>query len=223
MKEKVFYVINLDNKRITLLSIFLIGLLFSFFFLGVSIGRKRGQVQEDLSLNSLNNSTTAPSSEPTQEQTQHIATNSPASQNGPREEEIKFRNLPPGSEIVDLRTNVSSTKKEEVAKISADAPTEPHKEKKLVKREKESKKSEIASRKSAHRNEGVFYVQIAAFKGHEKADELKSSMGGKSYVKKTKNGYFTVRIGNFSTREDADKSIKKLPSNLKEKAIVSKE
>ncbi|WP_039948279.1 SPOR domain-containing protein [Leptospira fainei] len=223
MKEKIFYVINLDNKRITLLSIFLIGLLFSFFFLGVSIGRKRGQVQEDLSLNSHNNSTVALSSEPTQGQTPHIAANSAATQNGPREEEIKFRNLPPGSEIVDLRTNVSSTKKEDVAKISADAPSEPHKEKKLVKREKESKKSEVVSRKSVHKNEGGFYVQIAAFKGREKADELKSSIGGKSYVKKTKNGYFTVRMGNFPSREDADKSIKKLPSNLKEKAIVSKE
>lgn len=184
MKEKVFYVINLDNKRITLLSAFLIGLLFSFFFLGVSIGRKRGQVQEDLSLNSLNNSTTAQPAEPTQGQTQHIAINSSAPQNGTREEEIKFRNLPPGSEIVDLRSTVSPTKKEEVAKISADAPGEPHKEKKLVKREKDSKKSEIVSRKSAHRNEAGFYVQIAAFKGREKADELKSSIGGKSYVKK---------------------------------------
>ncbi|APY25075.1 Sporulation and cell division repeat protein [Leptospira borgpetersenii str. 4E] len=31
MKEKIFYVINLDNKRILILSTFLIGLLFSFF------------------------------------------------------------------------------------------------------------------------------------------------------------------------------------------------
>lgn len=39
MREKIFYVINLDKNRIGLLSLLLLGLLFSFFFLGVSVGR----------------------------------------------------------------------------------------------------------------------------------------------------------------------------------------
>lgn len=39
MKEKVFYVINLDKQRIGVLSLFLFALFFSIFFLGVSVGK----------------------------------------------------------------------------------------------------------------------------------------------------------------------------------------
>ncbi|TGK15599.1 SPOR domain-containing protein [Leptospira fluminis] len=222
MKEKVFYVINLDNKRIALLSMFLIALLFSFFFLGVSIGRKKGHVQEDLSLNQgLEPSSSAV---PTSVQPTPVASNSITSGNPPKEEEIKFRNLPPGTEVVDLRAETAS-KKEDPAKLAPEAPSEPHKEKKIVKREKDSKKGGASSvaHKSPRKHEAGFYVQVAAFKGKEKADELKSSLGGKSYVKKTKNGYYTVRMGNFSSREEADGSMKKLPSNLRGNALITKE
>ncbi|TGL99769.1 SPOR domain-containing protein [Leptospira jelokensis] len=39
MKERVFYVINLDKQRIGVLSLFLFALFFSIFFLGVSVGK----------------------------------------------------------------------------------------------------------------------------------------------------------------------------------------
>ncbi|MEI7014672.1 SPOR domain-containing protein [Leptospira licerasiae] len=218
MKEKVFYVINLDNKRISLLSLFLVGLLFSFFFLGVSVGRKRGQVQDDLALNS--NRESLSSSTVNQAMEESSATSAVK-----KEEEVKFRNLPPGAEVVDLRSEVSPSKKEEPSKIDVEAPSSSHPEKKLVRKEKESKKSILTSpRKTAvHKADNDFFVQVAAFKTKEKADELKSSLGGKSYVKKTKNGYFTVRMGNFPSMEDAERSMKKLPGNLKENALVSKE
>ncbi|EID99636.1 SPOR domain-containing protein [Leptospira licerasiae] len=218
MKEKVFYVINLDNKRISLLSLFLVGLLFSFFFLGVSVGRKRGQVQDDLALNS--NRESLSSSTVNQAMEESSATSAVK-----KEEEVKFRNLPPGAEVVDLRSEVSPSKKEEPSKIDVEAPSSSHPEKKLVRKEKESKKSiHTSPRKTAvHKADNDFFVQVAAFKTKEKADELKSSLGGKSYVKKTKNGYFTVRMGNFPSKEDAERSMKKLPGNLKENALVSKE
>lgn len=59
MREKIFYVINLDKNRIGLLSLLLLGLLFSFFFLGVSVGRgntkiAQGQIKND---NKLTDST----------------------------------------------------------------------------------------------------------------------------------------------------------------------
>ncbi|TGL60439.1 SPOR domain-containing protein [Leptospira sarikeiensis] len=220
MKEKVFYVINLDNKRITLLSLFLVGLLFSFFFLGVSVGRKRGQVQDDLALNSSQENLSSMSSSTVN---QTMEESSPSS-GIKKEEEVKFRNLPPGAEVVELRSEVSPAKKEEPSKIEVEAPSS-HTEKKLVRKEKESKKSiHTSPRKAAvHKSDNDFFVQVAAFKTKEKADELKSSLGGKSYVKKTKNGYFTVRMGNFPSKEDAEKSMKKLPGNLKENALVSKE
>ncbi|EPG66182.1 SPOR domain-containing protein [Leptospira wolffii] len=223
MKEKVFYVINLDNKRITLLSLFLLGLLFSFFFLGVSVGRKRGQVQEDLALNSQGGLSSSSSSvSQNMEESVRISENK-------REEEVKFRNLPPGAEVVDLNSEVSPAKKEEPSKIEVDAPSHSSSEKKIVRREKEPKKSvSVASKKVSHprkveKSDDDFFVQVAAFKTKEKADELKSSLGGKSYVKKTKNGYFTVRMGNFPSKDEAEKSMKRLPSNLKDKALVSKE
>ncbi|TGK06596.1 SPOR domain-containing protein [Leptospira semungkisensis] len=218
MKEKVFYVINLDNKRITLLSLFLVGLLFSFFFLGVSVGRKRGQVQDDLTLNSNRESLQAMSSSSV---TQNLEESAKLSETK-REEEVKFRNLPPGAEVVDLRAEPSPTKKEEPSKIETEAPVSS--EKKLVRKEKEPKKSVgTPHKKLSHKVDKDFFVQVAAFKTKEKADELKSSLGGKSYVKKTKNGYFTVRLGNFPSKDDAEKSMKRLPANLKENSLVSKE
>ncbi|TGM12700.1 SPOR domain-containing protein [Leptospira selangorensis] len=221
MKEKVFYVINLDNKRISLLSLFLVGLLFSFFFLGVSVGRKRGQVQDDLALNSNRDNLQSLSSSTVNQAMEESSAPSAIK----KEEEVKFRNLPPGAEVVDLRSDISPAKKEEPSKIEVEAPSSSHPEKKLVRKEKESKKSVHTSpRKAAvHKADNDFFVQVAAFKTKEKADELKSSLGGKSYVKKTKNGYFTVRMGNFPSKEDAEKSMKKLPGNLKENALVSKE
>ncbi|TGK53915.1 SPOR domain-containing protein [Leptospira kanakyensis] len=46
MKERVFYVINLDKQRIGVLSLFLFALFFSIFFLGVSVGK--GKTEENL-------------------------------------------------------------------------------------------------------------------------------------------------------------------------------
>ncbi|PJZ45898.1 SPOR domain-containing protein [Leptospira brenneri] len=48
MKERVFYVINLDKQRIGVLSLFLFALFFSIFFLGVSVGK--GKAEETQSL-----------------------------------------------------------------------------------------------------------------------------------------------------------------------------
>ncbi len=220
MKEKIFYVINLDNKRITLLSLFLLGLLFSFFFLGVSVGRKRGQVQDDLALNTSGENLQSMSSSSV---SQNMEESSRISENK-REEEVKFRNLPPGAEVVDLKSDISPTKKEEPSKIDVEAPSHSQTEKRLVRKDKESKKSvSVPARKISKKADHDFFVQVAAFKTKEKADELKSSLGTKSYVKKTKNGYFTVRMGNFPSKDDAEKSMKRLPANLKDSALVSKE
>lgn len=52
MREKIFYIVNLDKKRISILSLFLLGLLFSFFFLGVSVG-KGNAVATNQDINSI--------------------------------------------------------------------------------------------------------------------------------------------------------------------------
>ncbi|PJZ85772.1 SPOR domain-containing protein [Leptospira harrisiae] len=48
MKERVFYVINLDKQRIGVLSLFLFALFFSIFFLGVSVGRGKQEEAQTL-------------------------------------------------------------------------------------------------------------------------------------------------------------------------------
>ncbi|PKA24784.1 cell division protein, partial [Leptospira sp. mixed culture ATI2-C-A1] len=48
MKERVFYVINLDKQRIGVLSLFLFALFFSIFFLGVSVGRGKQEEAQSL-------------------------------------------------------------------------------------------------------------------------------------------------------------------------------
>lgn len=69
MKERVFYVINLDKQRIGVLSLFLFALFFSIFFLGVSVGKGKSEGTENLqkanlaALNSESNGTNLPSPE----------------------------------------------------------------------------------------------------------------------------------------------------------------
>ncbi|TGL37636.1 SPOR domain-containing protein [Leptospira perdikensis] len=48
MKERVFYVINLDKQRIGVLSLFLFALFFSIFFLGVSVGKGKAEETQTL-------------------------------------------------------------------------------------------------------------------------------------------------------------------------------
>ncbi|WP_078131910.1 SPOR domain-containing protein [Leptospira alexanderi] len=242
MKEKIFYVINLDNKRILILSTFLIGLLFSFFFLGVSVGKKRadGSNEESLTLNEFKNQKiqdSIPFSEPGQipsEGNNAVASaeipeanvNSPSNTNS--QESVTFKNIPPAAEVVEFKkpgvisTNVEKENRTALETLSVKEPNDSKK----MKRNEEKKSKRVFSKSSVE--SGGFSLQVAAFKEKEKADGLKKSISGKekntkAIVKKSRNGYYTVRFGFASSKKEAESFVKLLPVKLRSGAIVVKD
>ncbi|ABJ79807.1 SPOR domain-containing protein [Leptospira borgpetersenii serovar Hardjo-bovis] len=234
MKEKIFYVINLDNKRILILSTFLIGLLFSFFFLGVSVGKKRAgdSNEESLALNEFKNQKiqdSIPFSEPGQvegnasAEIPEVNVNSPSNANS--QESVIFKNIPPAAEVVEFKKPETHVEKENRTALETLSVKEPSDSKK-TKRNEEKKSKRISSKSSVE--SGVFSLQVAAFKEKEKADGLKKSISGKekntkAIVKKSRNGYYTVRFGSASSKKEAESFVKLLPVKLRSGAIVVKD
>lgn len=247
MKEKIFYVINLDNKRILILSIFLIGLLFSFFFLGVSVGKKRagGSAEESLTLNEIKNQEvqgSIPFAEPGQvpvEGNNTVASaeipaasvNSPPNTN--TQDSVTFKNIPPATEVVEFKksgTNPANTDKENKSAPETLSVKEPEgsKNSKKMKRDDEKKSKRVSSKSASDEDSSGFSLQVAAFKEKEKADELKKSISGKekntkATVKKSRNGYYTVRFGSASSKKEAESLAKLLPAKLRSGVIVVKD
>ncbi|EMJ95343.1 SPOR domain-containing protein [Leptospira alstonii] len=247
MKEKIFYVINLDNKRILILSMFLIGLLCSFFFLGVSVGKKRagGSGEESLTLNEIKNQEvqgSIPFSEPGQipiERNNTVASaeipaasvNSPSNDNS--RESVTFKNIPPATEVVEFKksgtsaTNVEKEKGPAVETLSVKEPDH-SKDSKKSKRNEEKKSKRISSKSSLDEQSAEYSLQVAAFKEKEKADELAKSISGttkkiKANVKRSRNGYYTVRFGSDSSRKGAEGLAKFLPAKFRSGVIVVKD
>lgn len=131
MKEKIFYVINLDNKRILILSAFLIGLFFSFFFLGVSVGKKREGISDEgsLTLNETKNlkiQDSIPFADPGRISSEgnnasaeipEANVNSPSNTNS--QESVAFKNIPPATEVVEFKKPeaVSTHVEKEILKL----------------------------------------------------------------------------------------------------------
>ncbi|MDV6235998.1 SPOR domain-containing protein [Leptospira ellisii] len=247
MKEKIFYVINLDNKRILILSLFLLGLLCSFFFLGVSVGKKRaGSAEESLALNDIRNpeiQSAIPFSEPGQipaegndtSSAREIPAASSASPSGPnRPDSVAFKNIPPAPEVVEFKksNNVSSSASERESKsepetLSVKEP-EGSKESKKIKRSEEKKSKRVSAKTQESEESNGYSLQVAAFKEKEKADELKKTISGKekntkATVKRSRNGYYTVRFGSASSKKEAEGLASKLPAKLRSGVIVVKD
>ncbi|TGK22996.1 SPOR domain-containing protein [Leptospira stimsonii] len=247
MKEKIFYVINLDNKRILILSLFLLGLLFSFFFLGVSVGKKRGgnSGEESLTLNDIKNQEVQsgiPFSEPGQIPTEGnkasatseippATTSSPS--NSKEQDSVTFKNIPPATEVVEFKKSgtspSSSVEKENKSAPETLSVKEPEgsRESKKIKKNEE-KKSKRISKSSSDEESNGFTLQVAAFKDKQKADELKKSISGKdknskATVKRSRNGYYTVRFGSASSKKEAEGLSKILPAKLRSGAIIVKD
>ncbi|AYV55297.1 SPOR domain-containing protein [Leptospira kmetyi] len=245
MKEKIFYVINLDNKRILILSIFLIGLLFSFFFLGVSVGKKRagGSAEESLTLNEIKNQevqSSIPFSEPGQipaegNNTVASAEIPAASVNSPSntKDSVTFKNIPPATEVVEFKksgTSPASVEKENKSAPETLSVKEPEgsRDSQKNKRNDEKKSKRVSSKSASDEESSGFTLQVAAFKEKEKADELKKSISGKeknakATVKKSRNGYYTVRFGSASSKKEAESLAKLLPAKLRSGVIVVKD
>jgi|GEM_PF-2197430 len=214
MKERVFYVINLDKQRIGVLSLFLFALFFSFFFLGVSVGKGR-----------IENTHNQPAT------TEAVVSENAESKIPQPEESI------PAPTSQELALKSSKTKELAVGNGSLEVPmadvgntTNPYyAESSTTKDEEEERKAQVvdltkssrSTKQEAKKNEILLKNQSpshsAVFK-KEKQNSEKSKRVSKRMESITPQGkLYTVQLSAFGTRDSAESFLSKLTNDNKGK------
>ncbi len=230
MKERVFYVINLDKQRIGILSLFLFALFFSFFFLGVSVGKGRTEQIAPLATPQAEmevSKTDTPSAQieegiPQPKQTpvlevpmadvQPTQTNPYYAESSTAKDEEEEKK----SQVIDLTKPASVTKKTETKQsfvaLKNQSPSKP----------KTAQKKEVATNVSS---QGPLYtIQLGAFSTRESAENLVSKVNSEKSKSKAfivyKTGLFVVQMGKSHDKESLSKQLNRLKSEFRSKAMV---
>ncbi|TGL90771.1 SPOR domain-containing protein [Leptospira congkakensis] len=203
MKERVFYVINLDKQRIGVLSLFLFALFFSIFFLGVSVGK--GKTEETL-------------------------TRAKALETIPTNTEVSDQSIPAptgtnGTEVT-AGTNVASalvqgTKTKEQTNLSqeipmADVGNNPYfVETSTAKDEEDEKKQQVVdltkrSEKKVSANKAESFKNLAPTSKPSKSQKTNSQVVSSS---KSEGKQFTVQLAAFTSRQSAETFLSQLKSD----------
>lgn len=204
MKERVFYVINLDKQRIGVLSLFLFALFFSIFFLGVSVGKGK---QEDTI-------TRAKSAEPT-----------PA---GPELTDGSIPS-PTAANVADaaVGTNAASslvqgTKTKEQTNLGAEIPmadvgNHPYfVETSTAKDEEEERKQQVVdltkrTEKKVSTTKGEERTKnLVSTSKHSKSQKTSSQMGSAT---KSEGKQFTIQLAAFASRQSAETFLSQLKAD----------
>lgn len=231
MKEKIYYVVNLDSSRLFFLFTLLCVLLTSFFFLGVSIGRSKQAiaVQMEKEKESL------PKEEYSKIPEKEIASNSLGDTNSnlttPVVDDLALRNISsreskidPASEKSEQVVDLGSTEKNDTA-FETNPPEKVSKTKKRKTVSKVSKKSVVS------KSDGLYTIQVASFKNRDKAAEFLNKIQAENKGKfvyppyiVTSSGNFQVRVGKSSDRKRVESLLSrlKLDPSLKKKASIVK-
>ncbi len=218
MKERVFYIVNLDRKRISILLLFLFGLLFSFFVLGVSVGKGTAMARiQKANLNTVSSSQTPSVSKsilpsPSTQADEKTATNEVESS------DLTLANKAPESKVISLD---APPKLEEDTKKTEEL----HESEEPVKilRRHTPKKTIVASDPG-----GMYTIQLAAFSTKQDAENLirkilLNNPGTKPFLKQS-GKFYLVRIGASNDRNQLKKFLEglKLDANIKKNAILVK-
>ena len=209
MKERVFYVINLDNRRIITLGLFLVALLSSLFFLGLSVGKRKGTL--DAYKNTINNQ-------------QHKVELSNISPTVTEPDNIeKTDNVYLNEEII--TTSPVSTNEKDITKT----------EEKIVKHEEilESRPETVVEKtpvkriKHINRTVEKYTIQVAAFTKESQAQRLVRKIKSNrkitsvTYIKPD-GKYYMVRIGKYKNRSSIEKLQSVVNKELKVKSMILK-
>ena len=219
MKKRIFYVINLDNRRIFTLSIFLVALLFSFFFLGLSVGKRKGMME------AYKYDTTGPA-----EQIAVANATDPATATSQEIVELKNQSAlvteadKTAEPVAGIHNNAGNTDSEKNQMNESIGSEKSHEasEPKLV-TTKSAKKT-----KTVKKSEKSYSVQVAAFNSKEQAEKsaekIKANSKFKSepFIEKSGNHYL-VKVGNYSKRSAAEKALPGINKSLKVKGMITKE
>lgn len=249
MKERVFYVINLDKQRIGVLSLFLFALFFSIFFLGVSVGKGRGEVTKPIlpaegraSVQEVGNDTNQlqPSEQKISESVEPNKEVSSVSVNLTGTNEIPMADVGNSKYYAES----STAKDEEEARKTVVDLTKPKEKVQITSTKTEVKVANITSekrtlKKQNHAKENsewkenpvgnLYTIQLGAFSTRTSAEKFLSSVNtenklsakSKAFIV-VKNGYFVVQMGKTTNKESLNKQLSKLklPKEVKSKALI---
>ncbi|BDA78469.1 cell division protein [Leptospira kobayashii] len=219
MKERVFYVINLDKQRIGVLSLFLFALFFSFFFLGVSVGKGRLESAPSQSLQSQ----TAVSENAESKTTEGSQTEE--SIPAPNSQELALK----GSKAKEIATNNGNL---EVPMADVGNTTNPYyAESSTTKDEEEERKAQVVdltkssrtSKQEIKKNEILLKNQAPSRPSLSKKEKSLSEKTKKVSKRaeltspQTQGKLYTVQLGAFGTRDSAESFLSKLIGDNKGK------
>ncbi|TGM23303.1 SPOR domain-containing protein [Leptospira meyeri] len=221
MKERVFYVINLDKQRIGVLSLFLFALFFSIFFLGVSVGR--GKQEEAQSLQKKTEETqakpeltesTIPAPVATNGTDANLGTNAASSLvqgTKTKEQTIASQEIPMadvGNHPYFVETSTAKDEEEEKKQQIVDLTKRREKQvvsakeerfKNLAPTSKASKSQKLSSQTTvANKTDGKqFTIQLAAFTSRQSAETFLSQLKADNHGKLPAKSFIVVKNGFF--------------------------
>ncbi|TGM48291.1 SPOR domain-containing protein [Leptospira biflexa] len=252
MKERVFYVINLDKQRIGVLSLFLFALFFSIFFLGVSVGKGKTEETQSLqktptvSLNPETNETNLPSpeamvkkgEESTVSQSQGTQVASSLVQGTKPKESVSSQEIPMadiGNHPYYLETSTAKDEEERKQQIVDLTKSKEHRTNYVAKEEKLKnissgsksklkKKQGIASvSKSVSQKEGNYLtIQLAAFTNRKSAETFLSQLLSDNQGTLKSKAFIMVKNGYFVVQLGKSKDKDSLQKILS-KTVMPKE
>lgn len=220
MKERTFYVINLDNKRIGIILTLLTVMLSSFFLLGMSVGKKKATAQI--------------AEKPDGQEMVSERYELPGIEK--KDDSVKItedmyakpaETIPKKeAEVVDLNSAYQEKSRVSGNKITATFPgtdIAPKKEPKKAALNK-TKKAKIANPSKEPVAGDTYTVQLGAFRHKKEAmalkkDLIESKKGLKPYVQK-EGALYCVRIGKSKDKKELKKIIARLGQSFQTLAMI---
>ncbi|MDF3821100.1 SPOR domain-containing protein [Leptospira sp. 96542] len=242
MKERVFYVINLDKQRIGVLSLFLFALFFSIFFLGVSIGKGRME-EANASYIPRKSTPTEETNLTTEKSLNAAATSTETNKSG--ETAVSLNQEIPMADVGSGTTNpyfaeTSTAKDEEEEKKQTqiiDLTKSKEKQTKSLKSEQKLKNlaPNLTTKKNKETNVSKktdlkqFSIQLGAYSNREVAENFVSKIKNENKGKLkqnpfivVKNGYYVVQLGKSPNKDLLQNTLKNLnaPKEVKKQAMI---
>ncbi len=215
MKERTFYVINLDNKRIGVILALLSIMLTSFFLLGMSVGKKKAMTQTEKSegMELVSEKYELPGLEKKEE----IVKNEDPNSQKQTDHEKK------AVEMVELKPANSEKFKINNDKISASFP-DSDSSPAITKKANIKKSKKIKMNESSTISTEVFTVQLGAFRNKKEASTLKKELirakkGLNPYIQK-EGAYYCVRVGKSKDKKELKKIIARLGQSFQSSAMI---
>jgi cell division septation protein DedD len=237
--EKWFYILHLDSKRLGVLFAFLLGIIGSFFFFGVSVGKtqtKQMLAQDDTlpqEPQTIQLSNQGPQDGIPESQVPYNPTPSnPVEAPSVVEKESVVDLTPPRDSEISIKKSVDkSPKKKEEASVSKKSDLKPSALPKETDQIISKKPQNTVSQETNKKQSDLYVVQLGAFSDKKKADDFLKSVNdqfkGKllstAYIVES-NGIYQVRVGKGKDKKKAEGLLTRVHSfgEITKSAVLAK-